>query len=1141
MSMTFRARHRALLPLAVMLVPLNCGDDGTASGSETGSDVRSRDVVENSELDVEESDLTARDASDVDVHEIAILDSDVLPSATISTLFPAAGSACGGQTVVITGSGFDARTEVVFGSVLAEEVSPIDENTLQVTTPASVASTTAVGVMRDGQILDTLDGGFTFLPELDLTGIAFATTGSNLSVVGCGFDTETASANVLSVPSLAGTERRIVGPTPESQVRATFPLTVSFRDSTLTTGEAYVIVRGLRSNGFPIEIEDRTTEAEMAVVSSRLGVEEGTLVLEGVGFSGLTTDSPSGDCLEPLAAVTEFRVCFSGATAPAEVIDINETGTELTVRAPEGARSGPVRFFAPDRVAIETDVVIDVEGTEPVLSVTSFTPEGATPGAVVVINGSGFGAEPVVTFEDVPAHLLSIERRRIVAVVPDIGFGPADLEVTEDDESASGGVFSVVGGVEIVAGAGLQTSLRGDGGDPRDALIVATFVAVDDDGTFFIADGVRIRAVNNTVQALGDDEAFFGIEVASNTIETVYVTDPEAKIDESPFSVTAIAVHPETQDLFYAANNSIYRIRRLDGEVELYAGTGVPGFSGDSGPRLEATFEAITDLRFSSDATFLVVGDNRNQSVRAINTSDESATRWGVSLGPDTIDEIERVGTGNPIGLSLDAFDNIYATKLFRLVRIQTDGTVDSFPTPGTNAGVALWDTRNAGESGEGELYVYLGSRDGVVRTLRAGSSGDTAEIDEEDPVAAAFGIPDTIGFSGDGGSATDAVLGLQSRPFMDIDGAILLAADGRIRRVEVERPAETIGRIDTVVGIGPEPLTDGMNGADVPFVVSRSVGFDESRNQYLYGVGSYLVGQEAETGVIAVLAGTGIPGTTIAEDDSARDSTLAPLRAFVLDEDLDALYLLHSTLPRVSRIQLADDPLNNTIEILSTDVSITTGLPQATIGPDGFLYFANRSTVRVINILDTNGANIEGTDMGPGEMLALGTVFPDLVNGLTFDQRNNLFASIGGSASGLVVRWADAPDDEPAASVIEVTSDRFGTDEGGTTLSNLRLSDPGGLSFTPDGSLLVADALNNRVVLIEDLVELDGDTPQVNTEARVVSVFGNGATGEPIIGATAVYTPVDRAYAAQVVCHAEDRCELLVSTNGQIFSVGLP
>lgn len=81
--------------------------------------------------------------------------------ATVASVAPATGPIAGGTVVTITGEHLDGSTAASFGGTAGTAFTVVDEQTVQVTTPAHAAGAVAV-VVTDDSGTATLAAGFTY-------------------------------------------------------------------------------------------------------------------------------------------------------------------------------------------------------------------------------------------------------------------------------------------------------------------------------------------------------------------------------------------------------------------------------------------------------------------------------------------------------------------------------------------------------------------------------------------------------------------------------------------------------------------------------------------------------------------------------------------------------------------------------------------------------------------------------------------------------------------------------------------------------------------------------------------------------------------------------------------------------------------
>jgi sugar lactone lactonase YvrE len=268
--------------------------------------------------------------------------------------------------------------------------------------------------------------------------------------------------------------------------------------------------------------------------------------------------------------------------------------------------------------------------------------------------------------------------------------------------------------------------------------------------------------------------------------------------------------------------------------LNIVAGTGVAGYSGDGGPATVAQLQVPTSV-FGDSAGNLFVADWDNHRIRKI----EAIT--------GTISTVAGTGTAGysgdggaataamlhrPTGVCVDSAGNLFiADQDNHRVRKVTAAT-------GTIATVA--GTGVAGYSGDGgaATAARLNKPTGVF--VDASNNLFIADHDNHRirKVAALLSLMSTVagtgigGYSGDGGLATLANINYPFSVFADVQGNLLIADKNnhRIRKVE-----GLLGTISTVAGTGV--AADGGNG-DIPTATAlnlpNGVYADASGNFYI-------------------------------------------------------------------------------------------------------------------------------------------------------------------------------------------------------------------------------------------------------------------------------------------------------------------
>ena len=343
--------------------------------------------------------------------------------------------------------------------------------------------------------------------------------------------------------------------------------------------------------------------------------------------------------------------------------------------------------------------------------------------------------------------------------------------------AAIGAVFTAVltspvlcqqGIITTVAGTGL-TGFTGDGGPATSARLGAgpgtgatLGVSVDNSGNLLIVDGGnrRIRKVNaagiiTTVAGGGPATGDGGLATGAQIF---------------PGSVTA----DSAGNLYIAQGASIRKVN-TSGIVSTVAGTGLPGFSGDGGPAIAATFFA-TNVAVDG-AGNLYISDSLNQRIRKVDTAGIITTFAGSGTqgfsgdgGPATAAKLAL-----PQGVTVDSAGSVFFADGFngRIRKVDTAGTITT--VAGSGSPLSLGDGGPATSAGmtpvwvaadkDGNLYIADSGGKRIRKVNTAGIIGTLAG-----------GALNTGLGNGDGGPATNAVLTGVSAVAVDNNGNVYIA-----------------------------------------------------------------------------------------------------------------------------------------------------------------------------------------------------------------------------------------------------------------------------------------------------------------------------------------------------------------------------
>jgi sugar lactone lactonase YvrE len=400
--------------------------------------------------------------------------------------------------------------------------------------------------------------------------------------------------------------------------------------------------------------------------------------------------------------------------------------------------------------------------------------------------------------------------------------------------------------ITTLAGTGI-VGFSGDGGPATAAMLsYPAGVAVDRSGNLYIADSAnhRIRRV----------------DAATKIISTIAGTgSPLDAGDDGPASAAAF-IDPEGIAVDAAGNIFITdlesdRLRVIDavsGIVTSAAGIGKAGFSGDGA--LATTAALFNPAGVSVDVNGnIFIADAGNERIRRIDHSSKIITTEAGSTGeglPATAALLL-----SPRGIALDAENNLLIADTFHhRIRRVNHLTGQITTVAGTGVGGFAGD---GGPATAARIYTPV--------SVAVDRSGNIFIADDDNyrirRVDAVTGIITTIagigeiGFAGDGGPATSAMIGEPFGVGVDAAGNVYIADpyNARVRRVDV-----STGIISTFAG-GGSSSADGNLATETALALPAAVAVDSAGNVYIADSGADRVRKvDAATKRISTVAGGG-------------------------------------------------------------------------------------------------------------------------------------------------------------------------------------------------------------------------------------------------------------------------------------------
>ena len=437
-------------------------------------------------------------------------------------------------------------------------------------------------------------------------------------------------------------------------------------------------------------------------------------------------------------------------------------------------------------------------------------------------------------------------------------------------------------------------------------------LAIDHSGNLYIAD-----QVNSVIRKLVLSTSTISNYAGNAT--TGYSGDGGLATSAELYYPAAIALDA-SGNLFIADSNN-YRIREVavsNGKITTVAGNGTAGYSGDGGAATSATFNAVFGIAVSG--TTVTIADTYNAVIRQftvggnINTiAGGGGVGWCGDTGPAT-----SACLYYPYGVGLTSSGTVYVADTYnnRLRQFVVGGSINTIagngstvmPTPVSNLppqGVVLYNPYAVMKDPSGNIFVS-DSANSMVReevwstdlvnifagTGVAGYGGDggpatsanlyypagvardssgniyfadtyncaVREVSLSGTISTFAGIPQSCGYSNDGGPAIGAQLNYPYSVFVDTQNNVYIAdaANCRIRVVKG-------GIVRTFAGDGGCGFSgDGGPANDAELYSPEAVTEDGAGNVYIADTANHRIRMvSASTGIISTVAGDGTAGFT--------------------------------------------------------------------------------------------------------------------------------------------------------------------------------------------------------------------------------------------------------------------------------------
>ena len=392
------------------------------------------------------------------------------------------------------------------------------------------------------------------------------------------------------------------------------------------------------------------------------------------------------------------------------------------------------------------------------------------------------------------------------------------------------------GMISTAAGSG-QGGFTGDGGPATLAsLWRPTGVAVDAAGSLYIAD-----QLNNRIRKVSP----------SGIISTLAGNGGSKSLGDGGPATSAVLKSPQgvaadAAGNLYIADSANNRARKVDpsGTITTVAGNGVGGFSGDGGPATAASLYGPAGVAVDAAANLYVADGQINGRIRKVSLSGIIATVAGG--GPLPVSGYPSPGDGgpatraslcNPSGVAVDAAGSLYIAAVCdnSIRKVSASGIIDTVAGMGAGQGVGF--SGDGGPATSALLSSPVGVAVDAASNLYIADSGNQ-RIRRVSP----SGIISTVagngqgGFTGDGGPATLASLWRPTGVAVDAAGSLYIA-DQLNNRIRAVSPS---GIISTVAGNGTVGSSgDGLSATSASLAGPRGVAVDAGGNLYIADTGN--------------------------------------------------------------------------------------------------------------------------------------------------------------------------------------------------------------------------------------------------------------------------------------------------------------
>ena len=292
--------------------------------------------------------------------------------------------------------------------------------------------------------------------------------------------------------------------------------------------------------------------------------------------------------------------------------------------------------------------------------------------------------------------------------------------------------------------------------------------------------------------------------------------------------------------------------------ITTFGGSGIMGFSGDGFPAVTARMNVLTGMAFDNNGN-LFICDYGNTRIRKIDPNGIITTVVGTGVPGYSGDGGPAVNaqTSGPADIAFDVNGNMYFSEFenCRIRKVDVNGIITTFAGTG--------NTMISGDGGPA-ISAEIGYPDGIAFDafgnlyIAQGNVGCVRKIDPSGIISTIAGVPYVTNFNGNGIPAISANLNFPIDVAIDVNGNIFISEfqGDRIRKIESN------GIIKTFAGTGLHAYNGDGIAADLANINHpMGIELDAQGNLYILEREGHRIRKVGGNGLISTICGDGVSG----------------------------------------------------------------------------------------------------------------------------------------------------------------------------------------------------------------------------------------------------------------------------------------